>query len=175
MYSKSLAPFTLGLCLLGGVTGAEAATVDLGELNPGDVVISDALTNLGPGPFTDSFDFELGNVTSIAAGGTQIQLDLDTIPIMNGLFTEVRLDSGDGTNYLQISPYSPAFNVPIPALTANQKYTLTVKSLTTAAYPQSAYVVSLAAPVPIPAALPLFGSALAFAAIFSFLRRTPHS
>jgi hypothetical protein len=175
MYKKALARFAMGLCLLGGIAGARAASVELGTLNPGGLLISDVVNHGGAGfTYTDTFTFDLGSVTSGAASGVQITLNLGSANILNGTFTSVSLDSGLN-NYLNTAPNSSSFNVTVPNLTPNAHYTLTVQSETATGYTASSYFVALAAPVPIPAALPLFGSALAFAGIFSFVRRRPRS
>lgn len=138
---------------------AQAATYDLGTLLPGHSLTRPAVVIKS---FEDSFDFKLGSAAKVASIAAQFALppvvDINDISFNMKLYTGSSHAAGTLLSSISGGKSLAIFSDVLSA----GPYHLKVAGQGTGFFGLGAYTTTVAAPVPLPGAIWLFGSALLF-------------
>ena len=140
----------IGLCT---TSAAQAATYSLGSLTSTPAI---QFIQITPGAFSDTFNFNIGTVSDLAASASVHALDFSSLSVLqiSGLSMSIFGPSG-----MISGPTAPEVSVTVHNLSAGS-YHAQISGNATGAFGGSYSVAMVAAPVPVPTAIWLLGSGL---------------
>jgi len=151
-HQKTLAAMSLIVGLVAN-SGTQASTYNLGLLTSTPTI---QFVQITPGAFSDTFNFNIGTASDLAASASVHSLDFGSLSVLqiSGLSMSIFGPSG------QISgPTAPAISVTNFNLSTGSYYAQ-ISGNATGLFGGSYSVAMVASPVPIPAAVWLLGSGL---------------